>query len=65
MDPKGKNAGDVGLLEYLEDIIGSNRYVERITEIEASLEIADDTRIEQTNRVKAAQNELRVLGADC
>jgi structural maintenance of chromosome 4 len=46
MDPKGKNPGDVGLLEYLEDIIGSNRYVERITEIEAGLEIADDTRIE-------------------
>jgi hypothetical protein len=28
MGAKGKNPGDVGLLEYLEDIIGSNRHVE-------------------------------------
>jgi structural maintenance of chromosome 4 len=35
MDPKGKNEGDVGLLEYLEDIIGSNTEVEKITNLEA------------------------------
>ncbi len=30
MKPKGATANDVGLLEYLEDIIGSGKFVERI-----------------------------------
>ena len=30
MKPKGVNPGDTGLLEYLEDIIGTDKYVERI-----------------------------------
>lgn len=30
MKPKGQAPGDEGLLEYLEDIIGTNKYVEAI-----------------------------------
>jgi len=30
MKPKGQAPGDEGLLEYLEDIIGTNKYVEGI-----------------------------------
>jgi chromosome segregation ATPase len=41
-------------LEYLEDIIGSNKYCEKIEEIEKSLEDKNDERIEKTNRVKAS-----------
>ena len=33
MKPKATNANETGLLEYLEDIIGSNRFVERIDEL--------------------------------
>ena len=30
MKPRGQGPNDEGLLEYLEDIIGSNRYVQQI-----------------------------------
>jgi structural maintenance of chromosome 4 len=33
MKPKGATSTDVGLLEYLEDIIGSNKFIERIEEV--------------------------------
>jgi structural maintenance of chromosome 4 len=32
MRPKAEDKNDTGLLEYLEDIIGTQRYVERIEE---------------------------------
>lgn len=32
MKPKGQSVHDEGFLEYLEDIIGSNQYVEKIEE---------------------------------
>ena len=32
MKPKAQTPHDEGFLEYLEDIIGSNKYVERIEE---------------------------------
>lgn len=37
MKPKGAAANDVGLLEYLEDIIGSNKFVERIEAVSCLL----------------------------
>ena len=58
MKPKATNPNETGLLEYLEDIIGSNRYVEEITQLERVLEECNERRIEQTNRVKASQLEL-------
>ena len=33
MKPKGVNPGDTGLLEYLEDIIGTDKYVEKIEQL--------------------------------
>lgn len=33
MKPKAVNPGDTGLLEYLEDIIGTDKYVEKIEEM--------------------------------
>ena len=32
MKPKGADKNDTGLLEYLEDIIGTDKYVEAIEE---------------------------------
>ena len=55
------NENETGLLEYLEDIIGSNKYVEEIKTLERVLEDCNEKRIEQTNRVKASQHELRGL----
>jgi structural maintenance of chromosome 4 len=33
MKPKGQNPGDTGLLEYLEDIIGTDKYAPKIEEM--------------------------------
>lgn len=61
MKPKGANPKEEGLLEYLEDIIGSNIYVPLIQDIDEEVEGQNDVRIEQTNRVKASQQELKSL----
>ena len=58
------NQNETGLLEYLEDIIGSVKYIEKIDEFEKSLEEKNDERIEKTNRVKAAQVELSSLESE-
>jgi structural maintenance of chromosome 4 len=64
MKPIASNDGEVGLLEYLEDIIGSNKYIEKIKEMEGAMATKNDERIEKTNRVKAAENELKGLEAE-
>lgn len=33
MKPKAVNPGDTGLLEYLEDLIGTDKYVELIEQL--------------------------------
>jgi len=58
------NPNETGLLEYLEDIIGSVKYIENIDELEKSLEEKNDERIEKANRVKAAQVELDGLESE-
>lgn len=50
--------GEFGLLEYLEDIIGSNKYIEDIDKIDGEISMQNEERIEKINKVKAAQSEL-------
>ena len=57
MPPKGKNENEDGLLEYLEDIIGSNQYVEETNEAAEKVETLTELRQEKLNRVKAAEKE--------
>ena len=57
MPPKGKNENDEGLLEYLEDIIGSNKYVEDANKAAEKVEQLTEYRQEKLNRVKAAEKE--------
>ena len=57
MPPKGRTEQDEGLLEYLEDIIGSNAYVERGNEAAARVEALTEQRQERLHRVKAAAKE--------
>lgn len=57
MPPKGKNENDEGLLEYLEDIIGSNKYVEQANAAAEKVEQLTEVRQEKLNRVKAAEKE--------
>ena len=44
MKPLGTKDGEVGLLEYLEDIIGSNQFVEPIKEASLKYDTAEETR---------------------
>ena len=57
MPPKGKTENDEGLLEYLEDIIGSNKYLEETNEAAQQVEVLTETRQEKLNRVKAVEKE--------
>jgi structural maintenance of chromosome 4 len=57
MPPKGKTENDEGLLEYLEDIIGSNKFVEETNEAAAKVEALTEQRQEKLNRVKAVEKE--------
>lgn len=61
MPPKGKTENDEGLLEYLEDIIGSNKFVEETNEAEAKVETLTEQRQEKLNRVKAVEKEKNSL----
>jgi structural maintenance of chromosome 4 len=61
MPPKGKGGDDDGLLEYLEDIIGSNKYVEQTNEAASKVEELTEVRNEKLNRVKAAEKEVGAL----
>ena len=56
MKPKGQNENETGLLEYLEDIIGSNKFIEETNEVSAQVEDCNEVRLEHTNRVKATRN---------
>ena len=57
MPPRGKNEGDEGLLEYLEDIIGSSKYVQETEEAAVVVETLTEQRQEKLNRVKAVEKE--------
>lgn len=61
MKPKAGNPNETGLLEYLEEIIGSCQHVAEIEDLAAQLEKINETRIEQLNRVKLSQTELSAL----
>ena len=61
MPPKAKQGEDDGLLEYLEDIIGSNKYVKDTDAALEKVEELTDVRQEKLNRVKAAEKEVGAL----
>ena len=57
MPPKGKTENDEGLLEYLEDIIGSSKFVEATNQASARVDALTEVRQEKLNRVKAVEKE--------
>eukprot|EP00979_Chaetoceros_neogracilis_P015257 scaffold5534_cov246-Chaetoceros_neogracile.AAC.2 len=57
MPPKGKTENDEGLLEYLEDIIGSDKYVEDTDAAASKVEEFTEQRQEKLNRVKTVEKE--------
>jgi structural maintenance of chromosome 4 len=61
MPPKGKTENDEGLLEYLEDIIGSDKYVEDTDAAASKVEEFTEQRQEKLNRVKTVEKEKQSL----
>lgn len=61
MPPKGKTEHDEGLLEYLEDIIGTSGYQEPIEQHARAVDEASESRAEKLQRLKIVQRELENL----
>lgn len=57
MKPKAQGPHDEGFLEYLEDIIGTNKYVEKIDESFKQLETLNESRSGVVQMVKLAEKE--------
>lgn len=64
MKPKSQTKHEIGFLEYLEDIIGTNKYVEMIEKVEAELELCNERRVEKVNRFRIAEKEKNTLSED-
>lgn len=61
MKPKAKDEHDDGLLEYLEDIIGTSKYKDIISKANENLEKINEVRAEKLNRVKFVAKERESL----
>ncbi|XP_056612785.1 structural maintenance of chromosomes protein 4 [Triplophysa dalaica] len=61
MKPKGQTEHDEGMLEYLEDIIGSCRLKEPINMLCRRVELLNEQRGEKLNRVKLVEKEKSAL----
>src|ERR1700722_3125315 len=61
MKPKAANEHDDGLLEYLEDIIGTSKYKTPIEETAAEVETLNEVCIEKSARVQHVEKEKNSL----
>jgi structural maintenance of chromosome 4 len=61
MKPKAPSPHEDGFLEYLEDIIGTNKYVEAIEESFQEVERLNDARGTKLDRVRAVDREKEAL----
>ena len=57
MKPIGQSENDTGMLEFLEDIIGSSRFKEPIDSLKQRTTELDEFRSEKLNRVKLVEKE--------
>jgi structural maintenance of chromosome 4 len=61
MKPKAQSEHEDGLLEYLEDLIGSNSFAQPIEVATKELETVSDKRQEKMNRMRAAEKDKDAL----
>ena len=61
MRPKASVPGETGVLEFLEDIIGSSKFVAPIVAAQAEMEGLNETRAQCLTRVKAAEKDKEAL----
>jgi structural maintenance of chromosome 4 len=61
MKPKGQNEHEEGLLEYLEDIIGTSRLKEPIDEARKEVDTINDEREEKLTMLKIVEKDKNSL----
>jgi len=61
MKPKGQTENETGMLEYLEDIVGTQRYIRPLQQINQRVDQLTDDRTEKHNRCKLAEREMKDL----
>lgn len=61
MKPKGGAPGEIGILEYLEDLIGTNQYVQPIEQLGVTVEERNEERQVVLGRVKTVEKEREAL----
>lgn len=61
MKAKAQTPNECGLLEYLEDIIGTSRYKEPLLQINNRVEALTEERTDKHNRCKLAEREMNDL----
>jgi structural maintenance of chromosome 4 len=61
MKPKAANEHDDGLLEYLEDIVGTSKYKSPIEESAVEVETLNEVCVEKSNRVEHVEKEKNGL----
>lgn len=61
MKPKGQNENDTGMLEFLEDIIGTARYKEPLEKLSQKVELLTERRAEKLNRLRVVESEKEAL----
>ncbi|XP_038218077.1 structural maintenance of chromosomes protein 4 [Zerene cesonia] len=61
MKPKAQTEHESGMLEYLEDIIGTSRYKEPIEKLAVKVEEYSEMRKEKLNRVRLVEQEKQRL----
>lgn len=61
MKPKGLTSNDTGMLEFLEDIIGTVRYKEPLEKLSEKIEVLTDNRVEHYNRLQVVEKEKEEL----
>ena len=57
MKPKAQSEHDTGMLEFLEDIIGTSRFKLPIEQLAKKVEEYNEMRVEKLNRVKLVEKE--------
>lgn len=63
MKPKAQNEHEDGLLEYLEDIVGTSSYKAPIEEALTAMDALSEDRAEKLNRLRIVEREKNALEA--
>lgn len=61
MKPKAQNDQEEGLLEYLEDIIGTTHYKPQIDQLDMQIHGINDERVQRLDRVKMMEKQRDTL----